>query len=147
MSQPEIVTLLHFAVIQNFEIGNFYLSHLISFALEYLVNSGIKRVEDVSPLLSSRFNQIKVRLAQMNANGTRLVMEDSRKMHFGFVCLNCGKPMVLGVRKECMECRYEFDLCFQKKKIMPKLPSNQCPRCLMVSYNRSVGKKCPYCKC
>lgn len=67
VSQSEILTLLHFAVIQNFENGNFDLSHLISFTLEFLENSGIKKVEKVSPLLSKKFNQIKVRLSQMNS--------------------------------------------------------------------------------
>jgi hypothetical protein len=69
VEQVDFINLLHLAVIENFNNGNLHLSHLISYTLDYLVDSGVKRVNDVSHGLSEEVGLVKDQLIKVNLKG------------------------------------------------------------------------------
>ena len=69
VEQIDFINILHFTVIENFNNRNFHLSHIIAYTLDFLVDSGVKRVNDVSNGLSDKIAEIKEKLSQMNLQG------------------------------------------------------------------------------
>ena len=139
------MTFLQFSILENFKAGFYRECDLLLFSLDFILqmNPGQSEIQKsmVAPALKNEVNTIGEMLSTKDRSGFK------NGGGFGWTCCYCAEPdMTLGARRQCSKCQKEFDLCFQKNRIFLKSPNNTCGKCKMVSFFKSVGRNCPFCR-